>query len=296
MNEEIALDPEVAMDINALRLIRAKVGFYNGRFVSMFPKNWYALAIQCASDGLKEPKGLEARKRAQELLLKLRDEALLPSRRQFNRSETWHENVLAAAQPFDMKISATPASGFLTMNGIEEENWPGGRAKDLPTATADNLLNALKPLLTQSYRFYLIDPYFDPRKFRDLFIRTLKMAFGEKKSLVSMTIIRSQNGWVPPPEVRTVLQAIMNDLGLPNKELRFCVAKDRATQFVLHDRCIMSEKGGVTLDNGLQTKNSLFPVGYIDKEVHEERWKRYAGRPFDVDEIVTSAECSKTIT
>ena len=289
MNEEIALDPEIGRYIDRLENIRGKVGFYNGRFISRFPKGWFKRAIEYAKHGLTDDKA----KRAEDLLRKLKDEALLPSWRHYNDEESWHANVTASAPPFDMRISATPVRDFLTATEVDEEDWKGGQGEDLPIATVKNLLNALKPLLTQSRRLYLIDPYFHPtsNRSKELFISALGMAFGAR--CVSMTIIRNQKDWMPWAELRSHLQAIMNVPAFRGKELRFCVARDLGTQFVLHDRCIMSEKGGLTLDNGLQTKPSLFTLAYLDRTRHEQRWKRYTERllPFDliVDETVRSA-------
>jgi len=277
MNEMIALDPGVAHDLESLRLLRGKVGFYEGRFISRFPRNWYARALEIA----KSINSDIDHKLVLESLTRLRDKALLPSGREYNGGISWHDNAVISNKvtSFDLMISEVPANGFKTIIEIDDkDDWLNGRGKFLSPGTTGNLLSAMSPLLTTSGSLYLIDPHFDPDSglSKDLFRQVLTKAFSN--NCLSLTIIRSSKDW-SKPGLKIRMQDILNNLGIKGKQLRFRVAHDRGTLDQQHARFIFSERGGLSLDRGLQTTRSAYPIAWIDKATHDELYNKYAERP-----------------
>jgi len=274
MNEEFALDPEIAGLVVELRFLLSKFGFYEGRFISRFPKRWIALAI----DGIADQ---TLRQRAHVLLERAKEDAFLRSGRDYDVGKSWMANTdhQHARKPFSTVISVARQPGFVQLDDIDPSKFPGSRDARV-TASVSNLIRIFRPLLELSGNLVLVDPYFKPwsTNTRKLLREVLEVSF--RSRCISFTAYVRRSEWENYMD-----QAIfLTDAVLPksldgSRDFRILVCDDFEAETRLHARYLFSNRGGIRLDKGLQTDPSKVDVSYVDRSVHEDLLRTYVERP-----------------
>lgn len=274
MNNEVAVDPIVASHVAELRLLLSKVGFYEGRFISRFPKRWLALALGGIVDQ-------NMRKSVQVLLDRVKDGAFLPSGRSYDSARRWIDNAIDQhkSQPFSEVITDEKLEGCINIDAFDVDQLKGSRdIKVVPNS--ENMLSALDPLLSLSGSLFLIDPYFVPwaSVTRRLFVDLLLRCFSAR--CVSFTAFVSEKEWRnefidADKRIREILPTSLGG----TRELRIVVLGDLATSDQLHARYLFSERGGVRLDRGLQTGRARVDLSLIDRVVHNDLMHTFVERP-----------------
>lgn len=275
MNEEFALDPEIAVRIAELKLLLSKFGFYEGRFISRFPRGWVALALE----GVADP---NLRKRIEVLLKRAKEEcAFLPSGRTYDGKRLWIENAVEqhSANPFNTVVSVAKRPGVVHIDDLDPTSFHGSRDARV-TASVENVMSAIRPLLSLSGYLVLIDPYFRPwaTNTKKLLEEVLTESFGAR--CISFTAFVSVKEWLTSLDRAESLMAdsLPRSLG-GTRDFRVVVCDDLGTTSHLHARYLFSEKGGVRLDKGLQTSPAQVDLSFIDKSVHEDLLRTFVERP-----------------
>ncbi len=276
MNEELALDPGVASHVADLRLVLAKVGFYEGRFISRFPGHWSKMALEGIADQ-------NVRQRVQALLERAREYAFLPSGRDYDSTMPWIHNALQQQHsnaPFEMVIAAAKQAGVVHIDDFDPPSLPGSRDARI-IGTVENIMKVFRPLLALSGNLVLIDPYFKPwiSNTKILFQRVLTESFSSRRC-ISFTAFVSHKEWLDDMRHADafIVGALPKSLG-GKQEFRIVVCDDTGTVSKLHARCLFSEKGGINLDKGLQSNSAKIVVSFMDKTLHEDLMQTFVERP-----------------
>lgn len=276
MNEEFAIDPAIASRNNELRLLLSKFGFYEGRFVSRFPKRWFAQALEGITDQV-------LRQRMLVLLEWAKEHALfLPSGRTYDAAEPWIANAVAqqrSSTPFDSVISLERRPEAEHIDDVDPASFRPSRDSRV-TGTVTNIMNVLRPLLSLSGSLYLIDPYFKPwaTGTRKLLKEVFHESFGAR--CVSFKAFVSGTEWLRDmDQAESRITDALPKLPAGQKSFSVVVCDDLATTSDIHARYLFSEKGGIRLDKGLRADRVKVDISFIDGSVHEDLMKTYVERP-----------------
>lgn len=281
MNEEYAIDPAVASRVTELRLLLSKFGFYEGRFVSRFPKRWLAQALDGITDQI-------LRQRVQVLLEHAKEHAFLPSGRTYDAAKPWIANAIAqqcSSTPFDSVISLERRPETVHIDDLDPANFRPARDRRV-TGTVANIMNAVRPLLRLSGNLVLIDPYFRPwaTNIQKLLEEVLRESFGAR--CISFTAFVSGTEWLHDMNrAESLIADALPKLAAGRKIFSVIVCDDLATTSGLHARYLFSEKGGIRLDKGLRTDRVKVDISFIDGSVHEDLMKTYVERPLPFNTI-----------
>jgi hypothetical protein len=274
VNEEIALDPAIATRVGDLQLMLAKVGFYEGRFLSRFPKRWASMALEAVDGDVNLT-------RVRVLLERAKESAFVPSGRPYNSGMRWVENAISQNQisPFAGIVAIERRQGCVAIDDLDISMLPGSRDIRI-VPSRERLLSLLRPLVRSSGSLYLVDPYFKPwlGNTRRLLCDFLAEAFSSR--CISFSAFVSIKGWYEElssanEKINSVLAAIEH----VGRSLRFVVCDDLGTAEQLHARYLFSERGGIRLDRGFQTGRVNSDFSVIDKGVHDELMKTFVERP-----------------
>ena len=274
MNEEFALDPEIAKRLVELRLLLSHFGFYEGRFISRFPRRWFAQALEGITD-----QGV--RQRVQMLLERAKAYAFLPSGRAYDSSKRWIDNALQQhiETPFNAIISVLDQPGVIAVDDLDPRSLPGSRDARV-MGSVDNIMKAIRPLLRLSGFLVLVDPYFKPWATNTNKLLNEVLTESSGWQCISFDAYVSEKEW---EDEISHAESLMADR-LPKTaggklDFKIKVCRDLETESRLHARYLFSAKGGIRLDKGLQTDRSKVDLSFIDRSVHEDLMQTFVERP-----------------
>ncbi len=299
MIHEFAVDPEALAGWQNFRYLIEKFGIPNGRLIARFPSKWEKLVIQ----GCKDCPDME-KKRIVERLKHIGPK-LYSAGRNYDKDQEWLPNAVDSHRdsPFRAIITTTAnggGGGLLDGEALseEDETWSVPRGSAVPRTAAD-LAAAADKLLRCSGEIVLVDPYFGGAA-----------RFG--KPLTAM--IRSVcDGRVPRRfeyhlSARSIA-AEMFESGLERQRPHLRIPENVSLIFVrwdqiddsdtLHPRYVLTEKGGLRFDHGLDEGNpgETTDVECLDQNLHAHRWDQFQidSGQFDLVDawIVTADKVSK---
>ncbi len=276
MNEEFALDPDVASRIAEFRLLLSKFGFYEGRFIARFPRRWIALALEAIADQ-------DLRQRVQVLLERAKGRVFLPSGREFDSAMPWIENAIKqhSREPFHRVISTEKRPGVAHFDELDPADFPGSRDARI-VGSVDNIKKTLKPLLRLSGNLVLVDPYFKPweENTKRLLTEVIRESLLDNRCIAFKAFVSEKEWHDEVDRAGPLLDSVLPANIFGGKlDFSIVVCRDFGTTTRLHSRYLFSEKGGVRLDKGLQTAQSMIDVSFIDKSVHEDLMRTFVERP-----------------
>lgn len=293
MLHEFALDPGLLSNWERFRYLTEKFGVCQGRLISRYPKRWKAMVYE-ALNGVGEIE----RKRI-EVKLQGIDDKMLARANQWDNNQHWLPNAERehGTSPFHAIISnENPnAHGHVLAYDDLDENAPlWSIEREIVVAREASLLAAaVAPLLRTAKCVIFIDPHFDPYKPR---VRNTIKTFLEACLVgrAGQNLERVEFHTAFKPEIvdfagecqRQLPQRIPVDISL--KVIRW---RERAGGDGLHNRYILTERGGVRLawglDEGTQTQTD--DISLLEPGVYGVRWAQYCGNQpaFDfVDDLV----------
>ncbi len=297
MIHEFAVDPALLNNWERFRYLTEKFGVCHGRLISRFPKRWKAMVY----DGLNSVGEIERKKI--EIYLGRIDEKMQVRAQpaKWDSAKSWLPNAEEehARQSFHAIVAgANPRKNdrVLTYDDLSEDTplWAVPREK-VVFRDAISLADAVSPILRIAKNVILVDPHFDPYKPR---ARNTLAAFLE--ACLGGRIDRS----LPRVEFHTAFKPAILDFSgecqrqLPTRiphgmSLKVVRWRERGDGDGLHNRYILTERGGVRLAWGLDEGNSAQTddLSLLEPDVYGTRWNQYCGdqSAFDrVDDIVIS--------
>ena len=276
MNELYAADPEVCSHASELRLLLASFGPYAGRYLANYPIDW-AVLVERQLDNLGD---IEAA-RVKLILLRAKEGmALIPwNGLAWNKGQEWLANArsLLNTTPavFDGLIArqATPPA----IHHLHELDLPP-TAEERIEGTASEYARISKILLVLSPEIALVDPYLNPLKgdcaavLKAMF-ETAAKGKCQKISLWAREseVCRRSAYAIIKSDLEDRLRRLAHQAGFkPGREIEMILVEDESRQAKMHDRFLLSIKGGIRFGQGFQQlpQGRHVEVGPVGKTTH----------------------------
>lgn len=293
MIHEYALDPDVISDWQNFRYFVDSFGVSEGRLISQFPKHWKRLVYEAV--GKKHPTAIE-RARIEERLRRI-DDRLLKKSRHFIGEKDWISNAVETnnAQPFYAIITTQKQQGtnnLLIAEDVDKDNplWNIKAQKSVPR-TASDLAQAVRPLLEIAEEIIFIDPYFYPNEIRfrrplEKFLQTALPNSSKIKRIEYHVKVKFEN------ESQRITYGHNFDTACQDKlpsiipdgfSVTFIRWKERQGGKDFHARYILTERGGVLIENGLDDDDDdggkFTSVVLLSSEIHQQIWNDFQKLP-----------------
>ena len=278
MIKEYALDPKLLDNWKDFRYFFEKFGIENGRLISRYPRNWTGKV----KDAIKNCRDIEYL-RIIECLENI-DEKLCRRHHEWSKSGTWLSNAENehAARPFHAIIAEDnprDQSFVLVGDELDERNalWETATQADI-SRRASVMAEAVSVLLQQSRFIVLIDPHFDPQEAR--FRRPLK-AFLEAAVINRTMQLEEVTYFLEQKSTYDYFQQQCYQ-NLPDN-----IPENIAVNFVrlckkhggekLHDRFVITERGGIGFTVGLDdgNKGEHTNVYILSEKKYLKTWNDY---------------------
>lgn len=297
MIHEFAVDPALLNNWERFRYLTEKFGVCHGRLISKFPKRWKAMVY----DGLESVGEIERKKI--EICLQRIDEKMQMRAQPavWDSAKSWLPNAEDehARQPFHAIVAGANQrkhDRVLTYDDLSEDTllWAVPREK-VVSRDAISLAGAVSPILRIAKSVVFVDPHFDPYKPRARNTLTVFL-----KACLDGRIDHA----LPRVEFHTAFKPAISDFSgecqrqLPRRiphgmSLRVVRWRERVGGDGLHNRYILTERGGVRLAWGLDEGNpaQTDDISLLESGVYGARWNQYCGdeSAFErVDDIVIS--------
>jgi len=298
MNELYAADPAVCRHASELKLLLASFGPYAGRYLANYPLDW-AAQVERQFDTLGE---VEAA-RVKTLLRRAKDNLTLVTRANlpWRTEQAWLANAmpLLCNPPavFDGLIASTtttPAPTAAHTNSVDGLACPKPQALaiqpldalDLPP-TADERIAGIaseyarvaKILLLLSPEIALIDPYLNPLKRTYAVVLQALFDLAAKGKCQRITLwARSAEvlSGSASPAIKSDIEATLRRMAQqasfkPGRVVELLLA-DETCQNKLHDRYLLSIKGGIRIGQGFAQlpQGRQVDAGPVGKTIHND--------------------------
>lgn len=277
MLREFAIDPEAVNNWKDFRHFVDQCGVEHGRLISEFPRKWRRYVYEVsASCGDIERARIEER-------LKTIGDKLVASNRPYDGKKSWLSNAETQhlTRPFHAIISKSNPSGspaICIADDIDENTacWRPLRQKIVSRRAAE-LAECAAPLFRISRELLLVDPYFKPTdgKWRRSLKTLLTRAVRENSKLERLEVHAEANlsAALWDSECRKELPKYVPK-GYTLRVLRW---RQRSDGPKLHARYILTEKGGLQIDHGLDdvSDSETTHVMLLDKAFHVQTWGRF---------------------
>ena len=276
MNELYAADPSVCAHASELKLLLASFGPYTGRYLANYPIDW-AAQVERQLENLGE---IEAA-RVKTILRRARETMALITRANlsWNPEKEWLVNATpllgTAPAVFNGLIArqATPPA----IHHLHELDLPP-TAEERIAGTASEYARISKILLVLSPEIALVDPYLNPLKgdcaavLKAMFDTAAKGKC-QKISLWAREseVCRRGTYAVIKADLEDRLHRLAHQAGFkPGSEIEMILVEDESRLAKMHDRFLLSIKGGIRFGQGFQQlpQGRHVEVGPVGKTTH----------------------------
>jgi len=278
MIKEYALDPGILSNWKDFRYFIEKFGIENGRLISRYPKNWTG-RVKETIKGCRDIEYLRIVDRLENI-----DDKLCRRHHEWCESKSWINNAEEehAVRPFHAIVAENnPLNHSFVLVGdeVDERNalWKAEIQEDIPR-NPNLMANAASLLLQQSKVIIFIDPHFSPQEAR--FRRPLK-AFLEVATRNRTTQIKRVSYYL---KAKSTLEYFKQEC---NKHLKDLIPERMTVGFIrlhekvggekLHDRYIITERGGIGYTVGLDDGNRGEHTGIalLSGSNYKKTWNDY---------------------
>ncbi len=299
MIHEYALDPEVTFTKDGFWSLLKDFGVSHGRVLVECPSAAWRKAMEAALIRARNELGAIAFARLQERWADLlRTKAMVRRRTEYGNvtSSCWIERALAEHQgePF-RAILGSPTNGIerevLTKEQVDlgDERWET-KTQRIVDRDANSIAACVGPIGRISKHLLLIDPYFnEDQKWQKSLIAMLTACRANDGHFDQIEVHtreyhmdeRSTGRRSPVASKRSILEVELTR-SLPgqlpgNVQIRFFVWREREGGDRYHRRYILTERGGVFVEGGLDrgTDGQTTDVGLLNEDVFAQRWREY---------------------
>src|SRR5262249_17581935 len=260
MIKEYALQPELLSSEPVSRYLCEKFGYSRGRVIARYPKTW----AKMVKDSLGDCKTME-RHRIIERLNILENSALLPRHHDpLDEKKTWLENAIQehTKRPFDAVIAQdnphhdTDVICEADLDEEKELRWRSETQRRIER-TAREMANCAKFLLRTAREILFIDPYFNPQEGHyKRPLRAFLQAADDRHASMPRATIEIHTG-----DKSNGIKDFFNEKckeHLPHIIPRgMKIRLVRWDQKYLHNRYILTDRGGLSFSTGLREHDSL---------------------------------------
>lgn len=289
---EYAVEPTLLNNWKDFRYFTEKFGISQGRLISRYPEPWEKMVLEALTDC-----GDVEKLRIVERLRELDDRMLERQHSKWEDRSDWLTNAETEHSRSPILARSNPNQRDFVLEGdTVEERHPLWKTRTSPVVarTAQEMSACVAPLLRVSNEILFIDPHFGPENARHrrpleaLFAITLKQHCGVPPEKVEIHTGGKSEAAFFKEQCSQRLPKIIPQ-GMRVRLVRW-YQRDGGEK--LHNRYILTDKGGVSLGVGLDdgTPGETDEIKLLDKETWEFRWKQYTSEPafdrVDEDEIV----------
>lgn len=296
MIHEFAVDPEAIANWQNFRYVVENFGISQGRLISRFPSKWKRLVYEACEESPPLEKA-----RIVEKLNGIEDK-LFSSGRSYDGNQKWVPNAVTShlEHPFRAIITTAEQAGLtghLDVDSLNDENetWSVPRGGAVPRTAAD-MADAAEKLLRCSGEIVFVDPHFgsEARFGKPLAAMIRRACDGERVPKRFEYHLNAKS--IPGQEFSQQLERQRWHLRIPPRVKLVFV---RWNQFdegdTLHARYILTEKGGLRFEHGLDEGNpgETTDIECLATKSHADRWDQYhpGGSAFQfVDAWMVTAE------
>jgi hypothetical protein len=299
MIREFGVDPDSICDFDNFRYVVDSMGIHKGKLISKYPHKWKKLVYNACANWHSKQIGQEIRYNSIVERLRNIDDKLIPSNRAYNsQGKTWLENAIEQhiQIPFGAIIACNKMDGSDYVIDVNElaaglELW------DVPTQCIcerkpEKLAECLQMLFRVSKEIIFVDPYFNPTKkrYQETIGRYLEVAGSEMPTISRIEYHRIDEGLTSLEDFEHNCLKFL-PMVMPAKiQLKFIIWRRRPYAETLHARYVLTDKGGIGYDFGLDMGDGKHTgettdVRLLDKTLYEERWKSFQNPSPDFDRI-----------
>ncbi|MBX9903748.1 MAG: hypothetical protein K2Y31_05275 [Burkholderiales bacterium] len=290
MLKEFAVEPALLSTWEQFRYLIEKFGVSEGRLISRYPKRWKQMVYD-ALGGCSEMD----RKRIEVRLQNL-DEKMMARSHEWDAARDWLTNAEKehGTRPFDGIVAAQNPRAHPAVIPVAELDdgvgiWRVSREVVVPRE-ARAIAGAMRPLLQLSRRIVFVDPHFSPYNPRARAALAACMAqICSRANQVPIESIEFHTSF--RPGIARFAEECLSRL--PNqvprdRVLRIVCLSARAGGDGLHNRYVLTERGGVSLRWGLDegAQGETDDLSLLDRDVYSTRWGQYCG-PNPAFDLVT---------
>ena len=257
MLAEFALEPTLLHNWDRFQRFVGLFGMAQGRLISRFPRKWQEMVLASVTCGPVE------KQRITEALVRATKSVLLPREHDWNAALPWLENAVAehAKRPFDAILAGrNPASydAVVDASDLDVTALPpklqAGPSK-LVVRSAVQMATAVRVLLQFSKKIVLMDRNFSPHnhRFRDPLGEMLMYfldRYGKPRQVEVELILDITYSTMLLISKRPATRSLQDVIPVG---MRLTIA--RWNHEDLHNRYILTDRGGVLLGEGLDEAN-----------------------------------------
>lgn len=288
-----ALEPALLSNWANFRYFVEKFGVHQGRLISRYPKRWKAMV----RDSLAACSDIERLRIVEKL--NLIDDRMQSRYHEWSDAQDWLVNAETehAKRPFHAVVAgANPrARDFVLIAdalGEHDPRWAIERERVIERS-AEAISRAAAPVIALGRRVVFIDPHFSPFnvRSRNTFKAFLQIVANRPASdgVVESIEFHTQHN----PAMATFVAECQTRLPSTVKGgMKVTIVRwiERAGGEGLHNRYILTERGGVRLAWGLDegAPSQTDDISLLERTVFEQRWAQYCGiaPAFDLHEKI----------
>lgn len=282
MLHEYALDPRCLNEWDTFIRLTEQFGIPYGRLISQFPKTWLRIVHEVCGHFTFRQRQIMGDK-----LAKLKRQALIRSGRKYNSATAWIENAIQQHHiiPFHAIIADQNQEELefvLIAKEIIAETalWSVPREAPIPR-TADSLGAAVGPLLKMSKRILFVDKRFEPSTLRwqDALRKFLDLAIDGRASTPDFEyhMQYDHKDTTKTEEFYRYCDDELSGLVPAGVEIHLFRWDKKAKGEGIHARYILTERGGIRIDWGLDTgrEGETTDVTLMDENLWKKRLEDY---------------------
>jgi hypothetical protein len=306
VHREYAIEPAVLGDWHSLRLLVGHLGWEHGRLISRIPKEWFREACQALSVSGR------AGARAEECLRRAKEALVVRHGRAHDPLQSWLDNVRVchAQAPFQAVIVRGTEAGTTDCVLADELDTEADYWRVADTAKRRNLstmVEAMRLLLLCGSEVRIVDPYLRPSAAQPatLLRAILKLAHStEYRGFPASVEIHTGLGKGAAEKsyefLRSDYERALPPLIPEGVSVHVVIWAERKAQQQLHNRHLLTNRGGITLGAGISTADAetYEDVSRMSESDRRLRWQQYdrQSRVFDRagPDLVFSGSSPKT--
>lgn len=278
---EYAVDPRIAaswFETDKARFFKAGIGIGKPRIVSLYPSTWDKLVWrEFVRSGRR--KDLDSNK-MQAVLNYLCDRAIKRSNCNWDCGKSWLENAEAEhnATPFDAIISKDNPRDHervICVDSIDDDTPVWYRSRQVTVRReARTLERYVSPMLRIATKIVFVDPYFGTRQ-RYLetmrcYLSAIHRSVSDVNRFPDIEICRAERG-------QDFARSRLAEIVPSQLKLVVRTLEERYRGEALHNRYILTDKGGLSFGHGLdEMQRSHDDLSLLDKCSYSTRWNQYA--------------------
>ena len=259
---EYALEPALLNNWEDFRYFTEKFGFFQGRFISRYPRRWKKMVIASLSEtGPKRTKMVER--------IKKLDDRMLPRQHEWNPEKDWLTNAEDEHEerPFHAILAKeNPRSKDFVLEGDDvEDDTPRFKIEGNITIprSARSIATLVAPVLQCAREILLIDPHFRAKSGQVKLVKELLAVAIQDQGTSSLECVKIHAQYKVERDDKESVEKEKESFEADMRRLEKSIPKDMKIRCVrwsaksdpderFHNRFILTDRGGLQFGDGLE--------------------------------------------